>query len=213
MKFLADPIPKTGSQSGTGETERLSGKPCLSRDQRWISIRQVKKRGWGGEGSSVLGRRNSSKKKVSMIKSRDQHLAQYSLAPQWAVGWRVEQGQCTLPWRLRIWSGGRDPPVSMFTFAWLEQLVILSVAPWRPTLTPFPGYWYQHSSCHNPATGLFSRMHRPQGQALYKESGLWVNHSSPTTDPHHLLLQPLPCNSLLLESSSCVLHQASSHSY
>lgn len=33
----------------------------------------------------------------------------------------------------------------MFTFAWPQQrailqLVILSVAPWRPTLTPFPGY-------------------------------------------------------------------------
>ena len=71
---------------------------------------------------------------------------------------------------------------------------------------------HHHSSCNNLNTGLFSCMHWPQRQALHRESGLGVNHLSPVAQSYSLLLQPLPCNSLLLERPSYMFHQAHSYS-
>lgn len=144
-----------------------------------------------------------------MIKSRDQQVAQYNIDPAGAVGCRAE---CMLP------CPGQGPSCLN------PHLCMAPAACCSVTCHPLCGFLeantdyvsrlliHRHSSCNNLNTGLFSCMHWPQGQALHKESGLGVNHSSPVAHSFPLLLQPLPRNSLLLERFSYVFHQARSYS-
>lgn len=73
----------------------------------------------------------------------------------------------------------------MFTFAWLQQISIVQFVILSGSLEAntdsFPGDWYHHSYCYNPATGLFSFIRWPQGYTL-------CNRVWPLGEPGHFLL-------------------------
>lgn len=96
----------------------------------------------------------------------------------------------------------------MFSLAWLQQIstvqLVILYGSLEANTDSFPGNWYHHSSCYNPATGLFSFIRWPQGYAL--RNRVW-----PLGEPGHFLLllilthlplQPLSWNSLHLKLPS-----------